>query len=285
MRIRPPHVQGRFYHVMLRGNRKQTIFRDDRDLEHLNRLVKAGLEKYDSEVHAFCWMPNHLHLLIRVGDAPVYRLVHYFATMYAKYFNHRHGLVGHLFQGRYKSRFVDSDGYFLQLIKYIHRNPVEGGLVPGVELFAWSSMRAYLGQSSISWLNTSSALAYFSGDRKRLLSFVRLPADEFDPWRNLDARGYQDDATQLEKSLMDHHWRDLEELLAAGCECFRINLKQLKSEDTRRHLSLARCWIANEALKTNVASLSEVARLFNRSPAALSRSIRINSTRLKNVKR
>lgn len=53
MHIRPPHLQGGFYHVMLRGNRKQIIFHDDRDFEHLNRLVEAGLERYDSEVHAF----------------------------------------------------------------------------------------------------------------------------------------------------------------------------------------------------------------------------------------
>jgi putative transposase len=281
MRVRPPHVAGGFYHVMLRGNRKQRIFQDDRDYEHLNRLVCASLERYGSEVHAFCWMPNHLHLLLRVQEVPVYRTVHYFATLYAKYFNLRHELVGHLFQGRYKSRLVDSDGYLLQLLRYIHCNPVEGGLVDAVEQYRWGSMRAYLGLDRVDWLTTQCTLSYFDGDRRRLLRFVRAQPEPFDPWEDLDHRGYQRFA-ELDSATVGkaRRWRGLDELIDAACARFKVDRSELEGASTGRTLALARCWIGQQALLGNLATLSQVARLLNRSPAALSKSIKINASRL-----
>ena len=283
MRVRPPHRPGAFYHVMLRGNRKQALFRHDDDRRELNRLVALSLARYQGEVHAFCWMPNHLHLLVQVCDVPVYRIVHYFATLYARYFNDRYELVGHLFQGRYKSRYVDSDGYFLQLIRYIHQNPLDAELVDHVAAYRWSSMRAYLGLNSLHWLTTRCAFAYFDGDRRRLLDFVQGSTRGFDPWQDLDHRGYQLAPQQALANPQRTRWPDLDALLAEACTRFAVSLEDLQSDDRRRALTLARCWVGWEAQSGHVASLTEVARRLNRSPAALSRSIRTNFDRLGNV--
>lgn len=285
MRVRPPHHPGAFYHVMLRGNRKQALFRDDDDRRELNRLVAQSLARYQGKVHAFCWMPNHLHLLVQVCVAPVHRIVHYFATLYARYFNDRHDLVGHLFQGRYKSRYVDNDGYFLQLMRYIHQNPVEAEMVDHVAAYRWSSMRAYLGLTSLHWLTTRCAFAYFDGDRRRLLDFVQGSTQGFDPWQNLDHRGYQLAPHQAPDAPQRARWPDLDALLAEACTRFGVSMQDLRSDDRRRALTLARCWVGLEAQVGHVASLSAVARRLNRSPAGLSRSIRTNSERLANVKR
>ncbi len=285
MRIRPAHHSGAFYHVMLRGNRKQVIFHDADDYRELSRLVALSLERYQGEVHAFCWMPNHLHLLLQVREAPVHRIVHHFATLYARYFNDRHELVGHLFQGRYKSRYVDSDGYFLQLIRYIHQNPVEAEMVDHIAAYRWSSMRAYLGLTNLHWLTTRCAFAYFDGDRRRLLHFVQGSTQGFDPWRNLDHRGYQLAPQQATDTLRRACWPDLNALLTEACTRFGVTLEDLQSDDRRRALTLARCWVGQQAQSGHVASLTEVARRLNRSPAALSRSIATNRKRLENVKR
>ena len=285
MRVRPPHMPEAFYHVMLRGNRKQEIFGDDRDRSYLNRLVARSVHRYGSQVHAFCWMPNHLHLLVQVDQAPVHRCVHYFATLYAKYFNFRYELVGHVFQGRYKSRLVDSDGYLLQLLRYIHRNPVEGGLVERAEQYPWSSLRTYLGLDRFEWLTTACALSYFDNDARRMLRFVQAYQESFDPWADLDHRGYR--RTEEPDVMGRTHtspWRDLDDMIRAVCARHNTTLKDLQGPDTQRSLALARCSIGDTALRWDLATLSDVARLLNRSPAALSKSIRRNAERLKRLK-
>ncbi len=283
MRIRPPHYPGAFYHVMLRGNRKQTIFHDDGDRRHLSRLISRGASKYVCEVHAFCWMSNHIHLLVRVADAPVYRLVHYFATLYANYFNQRHQLVGHLFQGRYRSRHVTHDGYFLQLVRYIHRNPRDAGLVTRAADYPWSSLPAYLGHAHVDWLTQACALAYFGGNRARLRRFVELDQDLVEPWS-------PDDRVKRPRPVPEKSYPpsrgsapDLDQLIDRACQRFRVTREDLVGASIARHLTLVRCWICQAALETHAATLSQVARRLNRSPPALSKSLRRNAARLRKV--
>jgi REP-associated tyrosine transposase len=285
MRVRPLHFPGAFYHVVLRGNRKQEIFRDERDFRHLDRLVGVALDRYNSEVHAYCWMPNHLHLLMRVNEVPVHRSIHYFAMMYAKYFNFRYGYVGHLFQGRYRSRWVDSDGYLLQLLRYIHLNPVKANLVAKAEDYSWGSMRSYLNLANTQWLNQSVALRYFAQDRKAFYRFVSADDDSFDPWAKSDTGMTRLELASRPATLTSSKaWCDLDEIVAAACVLFRLSKSDLMGSDARRELTLARCWIVWQATRGNVATLSATARYLCRSPAALSKSMRVNAKRLAKVK-
>lgn len=280
MRVRPPHFPGAFYHVMLRGNRKQDIFIDDWDRRHLGELVGRGLDKYAGEVHAFCWMSNHLHLLTRVANAPVYRLVHYIATLYANYFNQRYELVGHLFQGRYRSRLVDHDGYFLQLLRYIHRNPCEAGLVDRAADYPWSSLPTYLGGARVDWLTMECALAYFGGNRKRLHRFVEDDDERLDHWSPEQPPEQPADAQRLRQSASEGA-TNLAQLMAEARQKFDVTNAELTGAGVGRHLTLARCWICQSALVNHAATLTEVARRLNRSPAALSKSLRRNAARLR----
>ena len=230
-------------------------------------------------------MSNHIHLLVRVNEIPVYRMVHYFAMMYAKYFNYRHDLVGHLFQGRYKSRHVNSDSYLLQLLRYIHRNPVAGNLVAQVEDYRWSSLQTYLGLSDIDWLTTTCGLAYFNGNPAALLDFVRTQLEDFDPLECLENRRYQarniDDESRVPQT---YAWANVGELIATAADRFDVSVKELQGSSTKRELTIVRCWIGSQAVRSGVASLCEVARLLNRAPASLSRSIRRNAERLEKAK-
>ncbi|CAN7321826.1 transposase [Pseudoduganella sp. LjRoot289] len=158
------HFSGAFYHVMLRGNDKRRIFSDDADRYKLEELVADGVGRFGHKIHAYCWMENHIHLAIEVADIPLSKIMHNLSFRYTRYFNWRHQHVGHLFQGRYKALLIDSDSYLLQLIRYIHQNPVRAGITVSAADYAWSSHRDFLGLAATPWIFKDWALAQFAVD-------------------------------------------------------------------------------------------------------------------------
>jgi hypothetical protein len=109
-------------------------------------------------------MPNHLHLLIEMGKIPVSKVLQRLHTTYTLYFNKKYNRVGHVFQGRYKAILCDKDAYLLELIRYIHLNPVRAGLVVDAQDYPWSSHRIYLGLDPSKSVNSSFVLKQFSTD-------------------------------------------------------------------------------------------------------------------------
>ncbi|WP_188652895.1 REP-associated tyrosine transposase [Pontibacillus salipaludis] len=152
---------GAMYHITARGNRKQKVFRDERDLKQYMRYVAVAKESYPFHLYAYCLMNNHVHLLIELIDVPPGVIMQSIQSRYARYFNDRHDVSGHLFQGRYRAEFIDSIFYFLFCSRYIHRNPVEANLVSSPEDYRWSSYNAYITQHNPYQINTSKTLKYF----------------------------------------------------------------------------------------------------------------------------
>ena len=167
---------------------------------------------------------------------------------------------------------------------YVHRNPLEGNLVTQLEDYRWSSLRSFLGLAHTDWLTTDTGLAYFGGKSSRLLQFVCEQSEDFDPWDKLDHRSYQEIETARLRAPTTAVWSNIEELLATAVGRFNVSLVELQSSETERRLTLVRCWIGDQAVNSGVASMSEVARLLNRSTASLSRSIKRNAERLKRLK-
>lgn len=137
------HLPGAFYHVMARGNRKQYIFKGRDDYITYLRLMRHYSRRYNVEAHGYALMPNHVHMLLKMGDTPLAKFMQGLQQTYTQYFNKEQQLVGHVFQGRYKSIYVHRDDYLLELIRYIHLNPVKAGLVDEPTKYAWSSHRSY----------------------------------------------------------------------------------------------------------------------------------------------
>lgn len=136
------------YHVMLRGINRQNIFLDREDYWKFVKILYQQVNPKDEigkplpsrcVVYAYCLMPNHLHLLIRNHTESIGSVVKSIGIAYAAYFNKRYERVGHLFQDRFKSEPVNDMNYFLTLIRYIHQNPVAGGLAKCVRDYPWSS--------------------------------------------------------------------------------------------------------------------------------------------------
>ena len=161
------HYPGVFYHVMLRGNGGQDIFFSDDDRSHFSLLLLEGVERYSHRIHAFCQITNHVHLVIQVGDIPLSCVMQNLSFRYTRYINSRKNKTGHLFQGRYKALLIDGDNYLVELVRYIHCNPLRTGLTSSLNKYQWSSHSAYLGNDSILWLTTNLVLSQFSRQEDR----------------------------------------------------------------------------------------------------------------------
>jgi REP element-mobilizing transposase RayT len=141
--------EGAIYHLMSRGDRREEIFRDDLDRKDFLRTLGAACQKTGWQVHAYCLMSNHFHLVIETPRANLVEGMKWLLGAYTMRFNRRHKLNGHLFAGRYKSLVIDATtpGYLCTVCDYVHLNPVRAGLVTKrerLQKYPWSSYPSYL---------------------------------------------------------------------------------------------------------------------------------------------
>ncbi|MGH7896493.1 MAG: transposase [Candidatus Binatia bacterium] len=157
---------GALHHVMARGIERCDIFRDDIDRDRFVESLISLARRGAFEIFAWALMPNHFHLLVKTTSQPLGRSMRCLLTRHAVRFNRRHGRVGHLFQNRYKSVICQEDKYFLELVRYIHLNPVRGGLVAAVELeeYRYTGHSVLLAPCRRSWQRIDDVLTRFAGD-------------------------------------------------------------------------------------------------------------------------
>ena len=164
LRIQYPDA---WYHVMNRGRRGESVFLDKQDCSVFIELLKEVVDMYKVRVAAYCLMPKHYHLLIQTPGGDLARCMRHLNGIYTQRFNRAHHCDGQLFRGRYKSILVDADSYLLELVRYIHRSPLEGGLVNELNKYAWSSHKGYLSNAKKwNWLHKSFILSLFTKDRR-----------------------------------------------------------------------------------------------------------------------
>ncbi|MBI2926100.1 MAG: transposase [Verrucomicrobia bacterium] len=187
---------GAIYHVMNRGDRREPIFKDDTDRQKFLETLGEACVKTGWQVHAYCLMPNHFHLVLETPQPNLVAGMKWFLGTYTSRFNRRHKLFGHLFNGRYKSLLVDGSGsgYLKTVCDYVHLNAARAKLLqPGQPLrsFPWSSWPEYLKAPSRrpAWLRVD-----------RLLGEYRIPKDSppgrEELERQLEARGAEEDGTE-----------------------------------------------------------------------------------------
>jgi putative transposase len=276
------HLPGGFYHVTLRGNHQQDIFTAENDRSLLNMIVARAIEKFGARVHAYCWMSNHLHFLMQVGVEPLARPMRQIAAEYARAIQSKLGISGHFFERRYHALLVDADSYLLELLRYIHLNPVRAGTVDGPAKHRWSSHHNYVGSRIDSWITTDFLLGIFAGDRNHAiaeyLNFLRCEADV--PWQPPDASHTQvlGDDKFLARIRGDSDRlrarQTLADLISEACRRFEIDPVQLDSPVRDAYLTKVRAWIAYQAGKRRVATRSAVARALGRHEATIRYAIR-----------
>lgn len=153
------------YNVYARGNRRQAIFRDDDDRRRLLSIFDEVVRRCGWLCHAYCLMTNHYHFLIETPEPNLSEGMQRLNGTYAQSFNLRYGLDGHLFQGRFGSRTVESNWHLLELSRYIVLNPVRAGMCDEAGDWLWSSYRATIGRAPrLTFLTLDLILAQFGHD-------------------------------------------------------------------------------------------------------------------------
>ena len=276
------HVPGGIYHVLLRGNGGQDIFFAKQDRSRFLLLLQEGVERFDCRVHAFCLMTNHIHLIIQVGRLPLAKILHNLSFRYTRFINKRKNRLGHLFQGRYKAFLVDADSYLVELVRYMHNNPVRAKMVQTARAYSWSSHLAYLGLAELPWLTTEWVLGQFGEQlvsaRKQYQDFIAQGAEE---GQRADFYGGGKDSRVIgNDSFLETVLGEpgsmttpaLPTITGTVCRNYRVQLETLQGKSRARQLAEARgviCWLAQ---RLEAASVSELAALFNRDISTMSRA-------------
>ncbi len=152
------------HHVIVRGIERRVIFKDDVDRSNFVDRLRRLLQETDTRCYAWALIPNHFHLLLRPGAKGLSHLMRRLLTGYAVTFNHRHNRTGHLFQNRYKSILCEEDAYLLELIRYIHLNPLRAeqcASMQDLDTFHWSGHVELLGNQLGVGLTVGEVLSLF----------------------------------------------------------------------------------------------------------------------------
>lgn len=187
---RPIRIEypGAWYHVMNRGRRKERIFFCDEDREYFLSLLAKCMRLYGLEVHAYSLMPNHYHLIVRTPRGNLSRIIRHLNGVYTQRVNRIYKYEGSLFRGRFKSILIEEEIYLLELVRYIHRNPVKAGLVERIVDHRWTSHRAYMRpQDRPRWLVVNGVLERFSEHENEALKELNLFVKKTPP-RDLEKR-------------------------------------------------------------------------------------------------
>jgi putative transposase len=155
--VRPLRVEynDAFFHVMNRGKPRQFIFHDTAYYQAFIKCLEQAQQRFATEIHAYCLMGNHYHLLIKTPKGNLSRAMHHINGVYTQKYNVLKKTDGPLFRGRYKAILIEASSYLLEVSRYIHRNPVElkRPLVNKLIDYKWSSYPAYLNKrDKPSWL-------------------------------------------------------------------------------------------------------------------------------------
>jgi REP element-mobilizing transposase RayT len=212
---------GAIYHVLNRGDRREDIFRDDSDHQRFLATLEEACQKTDWQVHAYCLMRNHFHLVVETPQPNLVVGMKWLLGVYTRRFNLRHKVCGHLFAGRYKALVVDGSGnaYLRTVCDYVHLNPVRAKLLlpeESLENFRWSSFPEYLKgpQERPKWLRVD-----------RVLGEKGIPRDSV-AGRNEFARRMQQRCAEEQKA----DYREIRRGWFIGREEFRQELLEAASK-------------------------------------------------------
>jgi len=173
---RPLRIEypGAFYHVMNRGCGGQEVFHTSKDYERLLNLLSETSQMWGIRIHAYSLLPNHYHILLETPQGNLSRAMRHIDGIYTQRYNRAHQTDGPLFRGRYKAILVDANNYLLQVVRYIHLNPVKAKLEKDPALHPWTSHRYYLGRKKeIDGLITEDVFGRFHLKRKEALRLYR----------------------------------------------------------------------------------------------------------------
>lgn len=182
------------WHLTARGNEQRDIFRDDVDRERFLLLLSQSVIRFGWRLFAWVLMSNHYHVVLQTPQPNLSRGMQWLNGRYAQWFNRRHNRSGHLFQGRFDGRLVETESYLLTVARYVVLNPVRAALIDHPADWRWSSYRQTAGiDGPVPWIAVSDLLESFGGATphgcKEYVAFVDQ-TDQASPWTHLVGQIY-----------------------------------------------------------------------------------------------
>lgn len=261
-------------HVVARGNNRETIFRNASDYLLFERLLMQSCAKFNAALLTHTLMPNHPHMLIRPTDDNLPAIMHRTMSVYAREWNKENGRVGHVFEKRYWARAVLNDSSLLRASRYIHRNPIEAGLVSRAEDWRWSGMGIYSGLRENYGLDTGPILkAIGSGGGPAYSEFVNGGRDPecCDDWYAEEAASV---CVRAEGRVVPDHLRERSlEILAEMAKDFGLSKDVWGGQRRPRRVVELRRMAAGRLRKELRLTLTEIAGLIGVTPTAVSKML------------
>ncbi len=199
---------GALHHVIVKGNEGKNIFRDVKDKENFLEIFSELIDRDGFVMHAYCLMDNHIHSIIETGNIPLSQLMQEVLTRYVQEFNVKWNRSGHLLQGRHSAILVDREKYLLTVVRYIHLNPVNAGMVSIPEDYKWSSYREYIGEAR--FISPELVLSYFSN---------------IEDFRRFTMEGLKKEPPEFHK---------VQDFLAYGTKTFMKNILKKRHKERRK---------------------------------------------------
>jgi len=276
------HVSNSFHHVMMRGNNRQKIFFGEEYFEYFITLISEAVSKFDFKIVAFCLMTNHIHLVIHIHETPLSEIIKNISYRYVRWVHKKLKRIGHLFQGRYLSIPIQDETYLINVIRYVHLNPVDAKMARFPHEYPWSSHKYYLFQNCPEWISLTIALKTISEKTNMTYHDFIINDPDRDAWRPhyrvsgagelilLDsvARDHQISMSNLTESVDS---LDLTTVVVIVSQKLNISIDDLKLPARTRCLANARGLIAFYAIKYANTTLVELGKLFQRTPMAISK--------------
>ena len=215
--------ESKIYHVLVRGINRQTIFEDGDDASKYLSTLKRYKEEDAYMLYAYCLMGNHIHLLLKEEKEDLGIIMRRIGAAYVYWYNNKYNRCGHLFQDRYKSDAVETDQYFLAVLRYIHQNPVKAHIAEDPASYRWSSFTEYLGRASVRLVDVDFVLNMFHRDTKKALQSFK----EFH-------RGSSEDAfleTEENKRITDESAIDIIKKICNVQHCNEVQIAEKEKRD------------------------------------------------------
>ncbi len=264
---------GALYLVTSRGDRREDIYFDDDDRIACLKILGGVCGRFNWVVHAYCQMTNHYHLLVETVDGNLSRGMRQLNGQYTQRFNRRHGMVGHLFQGRYKAIVVQKETYLLELTRYVVLNPIRARIVRRLENWPWSSYRAVAGlDESPQWLDTDWLLSQFGKRRKKAIEryrkFILEGRKVSSPLKDARHQLLLGDDAFVERHRTKTKPEELREVSKAHRRSLALSLEEYQQRYGRQQEAMARAYLSG------AYTMREIGEYFGVHYMTVSRAVR-----------
>jgi REP element-mobilizing transposase RayT len=268
---------GVLYHVIVRGNQRQKTFLKPSDYQaYLGKLAQYR-RKYGVTVYAYCLMPNHVHLLLECSRTPLGKFMQGLQQSYTQYYNRTYKKVGHLFQGRYKAILCQKDAYLLELVRYIHLNPVRSKLASRSEQYRHSGEQAYRAATPTAIIDPRPVLKMIGGSAgyRRFVQEGLGEGHKEEYYEVEDQRflGKGEFGEQMRREYEEERpkkKRSMAGVIAAMARALKVRAEVLRLRGRARVVSGQRTMLAYVLVRRGEYSVKEVAEYFGRDATTIS---------------